>query len=287
MESSAEAAAAAIAHAQQVVRIEKARARLLAMHPRQLKQLLLQHVKNCTNDACRTCLKMGIRIWLSRNPLHTCVLHFSPPSATTEPRQLAERLLREGKDIHSKITADGSRTKKISLQYMTAADVRGDIGVLRLAWPRLAEPRSPLDLAKSMEANGLAPIHSAAWMVLRVAEPWSCSTHHLFPAETRQQAVSALLVGSALARRLTGEAEAFMDCWRDVVMPHAIPPAHAETTAAAASASSQSVVDGAHDEEVQEGQDDDEESDDSDGSGDDDDDSDDSEAAEEEEEEGE
>ena len=66
---------------------------------------------------------------------------------------------------------------------------------------------------------------AAARLVVEAARPWSIATHALWPAAGRQRAVALLLLGKLIARddaRVSAEAEAFNDVWREYVMKHAM-----------------------------------------------------------------
>jgi len=84
--------------------------------------------------------------------------------------------------------------------------------------------RTPLSLARELEASGNAPAGSTAWLVLRAAQlgsevvtgAWSRHNHVFWPAASRRNVVGALLAGALLAQRLPRLA----DPW-DCVLRHA------------------------------------------------------------------
>jgi hypothetical protein len=77
---------------------------------------------------------------------------------------------------------------------------------------------SPLGLARQQPAGS-----AAAQLILRAAEPWSHSTHHLFPIEARSWAVEALRFGYLLAlQRYPTEYGQLTDVWREVLLPLAV-----------------------------------------------------------------
>lgn len=83
---------------------------------------------------------------------------------------------------------------------------------------------SPLSLARALQRRGLAPKGSSADLVLRAAEPWSPSTHHLFPARARARASLLVRQGWLLSRTppFHSQAQALVDVFRELVLPHAI-----------------------------------------------------------------
>ena len=82
---------------------------------------------------------------------------------------------------------------------------------------------TPLSLARALRAAGDpdAAEGSAASLVLAAAEPWSPSTHALFPAATREYAVELLLLGLQLSRQPRFERD-LVDVWTQLVMPSAV-----------------------------------------------------------------
>jgi ankyrin repeat protein len=75
--------------------------------------------------------------------------------------------------------------------------------------------------------RSLAPVATpagAATLVLRAAQPWSPSVHHLFPKWARRHARDLLCIGFQLSRlpKFAREEQAIMDTWRHNVMPHVI-----------------------------------------------------------------
>ena len=83
---------------------------------------------------------------------------------------------------------------------------------------------TPLSLARSLHAKGMAAEGSAAALVLKAAEPWSPASHELFPDPARAHAVQLLLVGHSLSRLPKHEsvAQAIFDIWLFHVMPHVV-----------------------------------------------------------------
>ena len=82
---------------------------------------------------------------------------------------------------------------------------------------------SPVSIARDMLAQGKAPEHSAAWLVLCAAEPWSRATHELFPEQTRLRVFELNLIGALLARQHFETSQgALLDAWADMVLPHAL-----------------------------------------------------------------
>jgi hypothetical protein len=61
-------------------------------------------------------------------------------------------------------------------------------------------------------------------LVLHAAEPWSPTTHHLFPSGARARAVDMMLIGCLLSRstRFEAQANSLFDVWMDVLMPHVV-----------------------------------------------------------------
>jgi len=91
-------------------------------------------------------------------------------------------------------------------------------------WGR--DPDAPLEVAKRWLASRAAcstpsrdafdgPVTDGAMLVVRACEPWSATTHELFPPTERGRAVQILRLGYLLARPFPG----FIDCWRAFVMP--------------------------------------------------------------------
>jgi hypothetical protein len=69
-------------------------------------------------------------------------------------------------------------------------------------------------------AQRLPPYFRPARLVLRAAEPWSSRTHHLWCDATHALVWPILCIGYALANeRCRASVHAFVDAWRDVVMP--------------------------------------------------------------------
>lgn len=67
-----------------------------------------------------------------------------------------------------------------------------------------------------------------AELLVEAAQPWSPTTHELFPASARARAVELIHIGELLCRSegmhtmLCGGERALMDVWRDCVVPHAV-----------------------------------------------------------------
>ena len=85
---------------------------------------------------------------------------------------------------------------------------------------RFRNHSDPSSLSAVQRARQLTPPLAAPPLVLRAAEPWSTRTHDLWPDHTRATVRSLLWIGYALAReRCQGSEHAFLDAWRDIVLP--------------------------------------------------------------------
>jgi ankyrin repeat protein len=85
---------------------------------------------------------------------------------------------------------------------------------------RVRNHSDPSSLSAVQRARQLTPPLAAPPLVLRAAEPWSTRTHDLWPDHTRAMAGAILRIGYAVAReRCQGSEHAFLDAWRDIVMP--------------------------------------------------------------------
>jgi hypothetical protein len=74
---------------------------------------------------------------------------------------------------------------------------------------------SPLERAQASAGSASALLQRAAW--------WSEHTHGLFSVAARRRAVAVLELGYLLAwSRFPAHAASLVDCWRDLVLPHAI-----------------------------------------------------------------
>jgi len=170
---------------------------------------LLHHASTCRNPSCRVCHKLRLRIWQRKNPLFGVLLDADAYPILNGVIGLGDlagqvtQALRDGADVHVRAPMPWP----------------GDPG--RIPAPLFA---TPLELAESLRKKGKAHEQSPAWLVLRAAEPWSPETHHLFPAEKRERAVSLLFIGVALAYsgRFGREEQAIAECWRACVLPHAL-----------------------------------------------------------------
>ena len=181
------------------------RARIRQMDPAQVKAMLLAHVRRCVNPHCMACAKIRIRVFQSKNPLHGHLLDpdaygetkrwSSPTESSADDR--VRKLLRDGADIHKSVLLP------IPLPGRSWQDRRA----------------TPLKLAQMHDARGCAPMKSAAWMVLRAADPWRTSTHHLFGIATRKRVLDLLFIGHALSLHFPGEEQAMMDVWLEYIIP--------------------------------------------------------------------
>eukprot|EP00966_Prymnesium_polylepis_P120887 2793513-Prymnesium_polylepis.1 len=75
-----------------------------------------------------------------------------------------------------------------------------------------------------MRAAGNAADGSPAHLVLKVAAPWSPSTHELFASGVRERVVVLLLLGTQLSNqeRFFRQENALKDLWLYFVMPLAV-----------------------------------------------------------------
>lgn len=90
-----------------------------------------------------------------------------------------------------------------------------------------ARPGAPTPLQLAQELHTPCATHavaSAAAIVLRASEGWSVANHQLRPMPVRTRALELLRVGHLLAseRRFEGCANALLDVWISVVIPHAL-----------------------------------------------------------------
>jgi ankyrin repeat protein len=112
----------------------------------------------------------------------------------------ARALLRGGADILAR-AEDAHQRTRTPLERARSTD-------------RLVAPEATCDVEAASEVSAL---------LLRAAEPWSESSHELFPAAARTQAVEVMRLGYLLAAaRYATEATALVDVWRQYVLPHAI-----------------------------------------------------------------
>jgi hypothetical protein len=83
---------------------------------------------------------------------------------------------------------------------------------------------TPLSLATEAALALRAGKGTAAHYVLQAAAPWSCATHHFFPAAARERAWELIVVGYQLSRRAPFEeySQAIMDVWLTCIMAYAI-----------------------------------------------------------------
>ena len=83
---------------------------------------------------------------------------------------------------------------------------------------------TPLSLATEAALALRAGKGTAARYVLQAAAPWSCATHHFFPAAARERAWELIVVGYQLSRRAPFEeySQAIMDVWLNCIMAYAI-----------------------------------------------------------------
>ena len=136
-----------------------------------------------------------------------------------EERTAEDAATRHG---HTDIAAWLARTRKWStrlhhLEVLTEAEARAELRAgADLRASRAGGP-TPLAIAHGIraDADGATPGAAAASLVLRAAEPWSKTTHALFPAPARARAAERMGIGSLLARdpRYEGEGQAWLDIW--------------------------------------------------------------------------
>ena len=218
----------------QASRQETIRARLRQLDPSEVKAMLLAHVRNCHNTSCAICAKLRFRSWCSWNPLHGLLLtdeHGGPPEQDVVPggaprvlpralllRMLedinAAQLLRGGIDIHKRVHVPRH------LPCLNAGAAA--IAAAFTSGPTGTHYATAVEIARVCPKRKHA--QSAAWLVLRAAEPWSSDTHHIFPTVTRQRAVALLFLGYALSHtgRFAGEEQALSDIWRMIIMPYVL-----------------------------------------------------------------
>jgi ankyrin repeat protein len=146
--------------------------------------------------------------------------HLGKHRTAMDAEDFAELVGRE--DIVSWLRSSRSWTVLHHLQLLTpertkallraGADLDLVTGETILRPHRAGEGETPLDLAQEAGSE-------AAALVLLAAEPWSASTHHLFPLGPRLRASILIRVGFLLCKRWGHE---LLDPWRNHIMPQAL-----------------------------------------------------------------